>query len=200
MKLFDFAMSPNSKRIRVLASELGIPMEVAHLDFQKGENRTPGYLAKNPMGKVPTIEDGSTVLWESPAIMIHLARKHGHTLLPAEHEVEALRWLFWNASHFEVAIFTVALETYFKPRFLNATPDQTRIEAGTRDFERYAPVLNAHLESRKWMVGDALSIADLAVGTSYDLVPAIGLPHQKYRSLTAWHDRLAARPSWAEGG
>jgi glutathione S-transferase len=197
MKLYDLPLSPNAKRIRVLAKELGIPMEVASLDFQKGENRTAQYLAKNPMGKVPTLEDDGLVLWESPAILIHLARKHGRKLFPAEGEVEALRWMFWNASHFEMAIFVVALEKFFKPRFMNATPDPARVEAGTKDFERYAPVLNAHLESRRWIVGDDFTIADLAVGTSYDLAPMIGLENDSHRWLAAWYQRVRARASWS---
>ena len=122
MKLYDNAMSPNAKRIRVLARELGIPLELSPVDLQKGENRSPGYLAKNPMGKVPTLEQGGLVLWESPAILIHLSRQHGNRLFPAQQEVEALRWMFWNASHFEAAIFTVVMEKFIKPRFLGAAP------------------------------------------------------------------------------
>jgi glutathione S-transferase len=149
------------------------------------------------MGKVPTLEDGRLVLWESPAILIHLSRKHGNRLFPPQQEVEALRWMFWNASHFEAAIFTVVLEKFIKPRFLSASPDPERVAAGARDFDRYAPVLNAHLEGKSWIVGDQLSLADVAVGTSYDFVSIVGLCDQPYPALAAWHQRLRARPSWS---
>jgi glutathione S-transferase len=197
MKLYDNAMSPNAKRVRVLARELGIALELVPLDLRKGENRTPGYLGKNPMGKIPTLEDGGLVLWESPAILVHLARQHGSRLFPADQEVEALRWMFWNASHFEVAIFTVMMEKLIKPEFLGETADRSRVEAGTRDFARYAPVLEAHLRGRSWIAGEQLSVADVALGTSYDLVPLVGLPDGPYQAVRAWHQRLRARPSWA---
>jgi len=73
MKLYSFPISPNGKRVRVCAGELGLPLDVTNLDFQKGEQRAPSYLALNPMGKVPTVSDGDFALWESAAILCHLA-------------------------------------------------------------------------------------------------------------------------------
>src|SRR5262245_66646483 len=101
MKLYNSNYSPNAKRVRVVCAELGIPVDVQEVDFAKGENRTPNYLAKNPMGKIPTFEDENYVLWESPAILYYLAEKH-KKLLPTDLKArtEAFRWMFWSASHY----------------------------------------------------------------------------------------------------
>ena len=73
LKLYSHPISPNSKRVRVLAKELGLDVEVQDLDFGKGEHKAPDYLAKNPNGKVPTVEWDGRTLWESPAILFELA-------------------------------------------------------------------------------------------------------------------------------
>ena len=75
MKLYGFAGSPRTWKVRALASHLGIPLEFEHLDFANGENRTPEYLALNPTGRTPTLVDDDFVLWESDAIMQYLACK-----------------------------------------------------------------------------------------------------------------------------
>lgn len=85
MRLHDLKMSSNAKRVRVTAFELNLPLELVPVNPQAGENRRPEYLGKNPMGKVPTFEDGDFVLWESLAIMEYLCSKApGQTLLPAD--------------------------------------------------------------------------------------------------------------------
>ena len=70
MKLYGFAGSPRTWKVRAVASYLGIPLGYENLDFAKGETRTPKYLALNPTGRTPTLVDGDFVLWESchPAI------------------------------------------------------------------------------------------------------------------------------------
>src|SRR5689334_17604836 len=74
MKLFDISRSPNCRKVRVLARELDLPLEVVAVDF--ASLKEPAYLARNPTGKVPTfVDDDGFVLWESNAILIHLAEK-----------------------------------------------------------------------------------------------------------------------------
>src|SRR5438270_8809535 len=104
MKLHSAGFSPSGKRVRICAAELGMTLDEVPLDFTKGENRAPEYLAKDPMGKWPTLTDGSFALWESGAIMWYLATKKGdQSLVPQDPQAEAdaLRWLFFCASHID---------------------------------------------------------------------------------------------------
>ena len=83
IKLYDSKVSPYARKVRLLAAELEIPIEKISLDFQKGDPQKPEYLALNPNGKVPTIDDDGVVVWESIAILKYLAGKKPG-LLPAD--------------------------------------------------------------------------------------------------------------------
>src|SRR5262245_43523400 len=101
MKLY-FSETLNPRKVCAVARYLNSPVEFVRLDIGKGEHKTPSYLAINPNGKVPALEDGETKLWEANAIMCHLARKANSDLWPRDEaqQVEVLRWLSWNSEHF----------------------------------------------------------------------------------------------------
>ncbi len=77
MKLHDFPISSNCQKVRALAYEANLPLELVPVDLSRGEARAPAFLALNPNGKVPVLEDDGIVLWESNAILTYLASKHG---------------------------------------------------------------------------------------------------------------------------
>jgi len=201
LTLYSHPISPNAKRIRILARELGLDFDVKNLDFGKGEHKAPDYLAKNPNGLVPTVEWDGRTLWESPAILYEIASAHPQAgLVPEDLALrsEMLRWMFWNTSHLGPAVFRVALETYIKPTFLDQQPDPEKIESNTRDFEKYAGVLNGHLDGRDWILGERFSIADITVGTSVDVTRVTEISLDATPAVAAWFGRLSERPSWAD--
>src|SRR5262249_42742787 len=151
-------------------------VEIVPMDFTKGEWSRPEYLAKNPMGKVPTLEDDGYVLWESPAILFHVASKYPERRLAPTDTLgitEMLPWFCWNAGHLDASVFAVALEKMFKP-MRNQPIDNARVESSTKEWERFAPVLNAHLEGKEWILGN-FSIVDIAFGPTIELAGACGL-------------------------
>ncbi|HEY3583408.1 MAG TPA: glutathione S-transferase N-terminal domain-containing protein, partial [Casimicrobiaceae bacterium] len=77
MKLYDFPLSGNCYRVRLFLSLLGMHYELKPVDLVKGEHRQPPFLELNPRGQVPTLEDDGTVVWDSMAILVYLARKYG---------------------------------------------------------------------------------------------------------------------------
>src|SRR5688572_130763 len=105
MKLYDFPFSPNCRKVRAVAYELGIELATSRVDILKGEQRAPAFLAKNPNAKVPVLEDGDFILWESTAIMRYLAAKSSSSLLPTEPRAgaEVDRWLSWGLAHLQPA-------------------------------------------------------------------------------------------------
>jgi len=189
--------SPNAKRVRVLAHEVGAALEIVPLDYLRGEWQKPEYLAKNPNGKVPTLEDDGFIIWESPAILFYLASKYGERgLVPGDTRgaTDMMRWLFWNASHLEESVNAVAFETVLKP-MMRQSPDGARVESATEDWHRFAPILDAQLEGKEWILG-AFSIVDIAVGTTVEFGTVAGLPVNTYAHLSAWLTRLTARDAW----
>ena len=77
MKLYDFELSGNAYRIRLMLALLGLNYEPVPLKLMQGEQREPAFLKLNPRGQVPTLDDDGTVVWDSLAILVYLARKHG---------------------------------------------------------------------------------------------------------------------------
>ncbi len=198
--LYTNPLSPFAKRVRVLAAEIGLPINEIVVDFAKGENRAPEFLAKNPNGKVPVIAKDGRHLWESAAILYELASENPKSgLVPAAlpGRAEMLRWMFWSAAHFEPAVGGIAYQTYIKPRFLNQQPDQARIEELSLDFARFATVLNGHLTGRTWVLGKDFSIADIALGSTVELAQFLRMPLEIYTEIVRWLSALAARESWA---
>src|ERR1700704_1418789 len=99
VKLYDFPFSPNSRKVRAVAYELGIALETQRVDLLTGGQRSPEFLAKNPNGRVPVLEDGDLILWESTSIIRYLAA--GSSLLPAARRTaaEVDRWIAWQLAH-----------------------------------------------------------------------------------------------------
>src|SRR5919199_4638204 len=99
--LYDSRVSPNARKVRLLAAELDIPLTRVALDPQKGEFRSPEYLAKNPNGKVPMIEDDGFVLWEVAAILKYMAANQPERgLVPAslQEQAQVDQLLLWWAA------------------------------------------------------------------------------------------------------
>ena len=100
MKLcYSEALMP--RKARAVATHVGLPVEFVYVDLARGEHKAPPFLAINPNGVVPALTDGGITLWESDAIMCHLAKSAGSDLWPSDtRQVEVMKWLSWNAHHF----------------------------------------------------------------------------------------------------
>jgi glutathione S-transferase len=199
MKLFHNPMSPNVRRVRLTAAVLGLELEEKKLDFAKGEHKNPEYLALNPNGAVPTLVDGDFVLTESRAIMQYLAStKPESGLLPRDEKARAdvVRWQFWDASHFSPPIGTLAMERLFKGMMGLGDPDARKIEEALGSFRRFGSVLNKQLEGRKYIVGSALTLADLTIASSLMYATQAEAPLAELPNVQAWFSGIAALDAW----
>lgn len=199
MKLYHNPMSPNARRARLTVAQLGIPVEEVLIDFRKGEHKRPEYLALNPNGAVPTLLDGDFALTESRAIMHYLAeQKPDAGLLPADarNRADVLRWQFWDAAHFSIAVRAVAFEKIIKPTFGMGDPDLAKIKEGLADYRRFAAVLDQRLRGKPYVVGPSLTLADLAIAASMMYAKPADLPLAETPELAAWFERMTALPAW----
>jgi glutathione S-transferase len=194
MKLYDFPFSPNCRKVRAVAYELGITLEHVPVDLLRGESRLPPFLARNPMGRVPVLEDGDFVLWESTAIIRYLAA--GTRLAPTTPRVAADvdRWIAWQLAHLHPALRKVAFERVVKRLTRQGPPDEAAIEAGTAEFAAMTEVLDGALAGREHVAGP-LSIADFALAAHYSLAEQCGLDVSRFARVGAWLARLLARDS-----
>jgi len=197
MKLYQFPLSPNCQKVIALAYEVGVSLETAAVDLFKGESRAPELLAKNPNGKLPILEDGDFVLWESNAMLGYIAAKVDRTDLapttPRE-RADVDRWLAWHNAHFGPAIGKVAFQRIVKKLGGLGAPDEAIVTQGSEEFTRAAGALEQSLGSKEFLCG-RLTIADFALATYAALTESCGLDFQPYPRAKAWRDRMSARES-----
>jgi glutathione S-transferase len=200
IKLYDGQRSPHARKVRLLAAELGIALERVALDFQKGELRAPEYLAKNPNGRIPTLEDDGFVLWESAAILKYLAAKRPERgFAPADpgEQAQIDQWLFWWTADPEAAFSRLIWERRVKPFLGKGGNDPNIIADAQASLDRFLPVLDRQLAGKDYVLGE-LSIVDFSMAPVLDIMSFIGVDLSSYANITAWLERLRAKPYWKD--
>jgi len=187
----------NPRKACAVARYLNSPVEFVRVDAVGGQ--VPAEFATiNPNRRVPVLEDGDLTLWESNAIMIHLARKAGSDLWPEdERQIEVLRWLFWDASHFSRHAGALYFQDVIKPMFGRA-PDPTAVEEAAGFFRTFAKILDDHLRDRRYLLDDTLTVADFAVGAALPYAARAQIPLAEFPAIERWHARLNQLPAWRE--
>jgi glutathione S-transferase len=199
MKLYGFPPSPNTWKVRAVASYLNVPLDFEVVDLSKP--RTPAYLSINPTGRTPTLIDGDFRLWESNAITQYIAAKNGSALWPNDPQQRAdiTRWQCWQLAHWGAeACQPLTFQRLVKQLFNLGPPDQAAVAKASEAFNRDAAVLEAQLARQKYLVGDTLTLADFAVAAAALYAKQAGLPLEPYGNVRAWLDRVLALPCWAE--
>jgi len=200
MKLYNANFSPNCLRVRAVANELGIDLEIVELNVMSGEHKTPVFAALNANLKVPVLEDGDFCLWESRAISAYLASlKPESGLYPNEPRARAEvdQWSYWQAIHLGPAMQKVAFERFMKPKFGMGETDESAITAQLNDVAQFLDVLNTGLDGRDWIAGH-LSVADFALASTFMYREPANMPLEKLPHVADWIARLETRPSWQE--
>lgn len=199
MKLYYFD-TLNPRKVCAVARYLNSPVEFVYTNLGKGEHKTEQFLAINPNGKVPALEDGELKLWEANAIMCHLARVAGSDLWPqdVDQQIEVMRWLTWNSEHFTRYAGELYFQYIIKPRFDIGEVDDAAVKEATGYVRKYAGILDQHLTSRKFLVGDALTVADFAVAITLPYAEQAHIPLAEFPNVVRWHDRLNELPAWRE--
>lgn len=196
MELYTFPPSPNHVRVMALINELGLPVDLVLLDLTKGETNTDEFKGINPNGKIPTLVDGETVVWESHAIMLYLAEKHDSKLLPKElaPKTEMNQWMCWNLAHFAPALGGVVWERVAPKMIEGYQADEHQLMICLQQMERFCPVLDQHLATRAFVTGDQPTLADLSLASMLVHKEMAQLPLDQYENLLTWYQRVAGLP------
>jgi glutathione S-transferase len=180
-----------------VAHYLKSPVELVYVDLHRGEHKTPAYLAMNPNGKVPVLSEAGGSLWEADAIMCRLAELAGSDLWPRDaRQIEVIRWLSWNAQHFNREGGSLYFEYIIKARFGIGGPDPAAVAEAQKAFRKHAAVLNQHLKGRSWLVGNDLSVADFSVGVVLPYARRSQMPLDEFPELRRWHGQLEQLDGW----
>lgn len=196
LKLWGRKNSINVQKVIWTLEELGLRYERIDAGLAFGVNKTPEYLAMNPNGLVPTLDDAGFVLWESHAIVRYLARQHGlGKMLPADPRAaaDADRWMEW---------FSTTVWSAMQPIFWNlvrVAPDKrdmAAVEAGRRKMIDILATVDRQLSSRPYLAGDAFSIGDVPLGLVAYRWFNLPIERPSYPNVDAWYARLAGRAAF----
>jgi glutathione S-transferase len=197
LKIWGRINSSNVRKALWIAEELGLPYESLNAGGAFGINDQPQYLAKNPNGVVPMIEDGDFVLWESNAIVRYLAAQYGgqSSLYQRDPQARASadKWMDWTTS---------TLAGPFRPVFWGVlrTPveqqDWVQINAAIKAVEKLLVIVDQALAGQPYLSGDEFGMGDIPLGCFayawFEMpIERAALPH-----LQAWYERLKQRPAF----
>ncbi len=187
----------SSRALRAIwgIEETGIDYE--HVPTTYGpDSKSPDYLAVNPNGRIPALVDGDLTLFESVAINLYLAKRYGGALYPADalNEARAWQWSVWVMSEIEPLQMQIAIQKVFVAKDKR---DAAVIDAATKGLERPLKVLDAALQGRDWLVGEAFCVADLNVAAVMQVMKMINFDLSAHANVQRWADACYARPALA---
>ncbi|MEI7366898.1 GSH-dependent disulfide bond oxidoreductase [Pectobacterium sp. 1950-15] len=193
-----YAPTPNGHKITLFLEEANIPYQLHRVNISKGEQFRPEFLAISPNNKIPAIVDTqpaegdtSISLFESGAILLYLAEKHGVLLSSSLRERTAtLQWLFWQVAGFGPMLGQNHHFNHYAPQ-----PVPYAIERYQQETQRLYRVLDKHLQDSPWLAGEHYSIADIA---TYPWVVSYARQRvdlDDYPAVKAWYTRISERPA-----
>ncbi|KGA23463.1 GSH-dependent disulfide bond oxidoreductase [Pectobacterium brasiliense] len=193
-----YAPTPNGHKITLFLEEANLPYQLHRVNISKGEQFRPEFLAISPNNKIPAIVDtqpaeGDTPisLFESGAILLYLAEKHGVLLSTSLRErTTTLQWLFWQVAGFGPMLGQNHHFNHYAPQ-----PVPYAIERYQQETQRLYRVLDKHLQDSPWLAGEDYSIADIA---TYPWVVSYARQRvdlDDYPAVKAWYTRISERPA-----
>jgi glutathione S-transferase len=194
MVLYDYLDSGNGFKIRLLLAQLGKTYRWVELDILASETRTPEFLAKNPNGRIPTLElDDGTCLAESNAILWYLAE--GTPFIPADRvqRAQVLQWMFFEQYSHEPYVatprFIVKHLPADSPRYAELPDRMARGRAALA-------IMETHLSQRPYFVADTYSVADIALYAYTHVAHEAHFDLTPYPAVRAWIERVASQPRY----
>ena len=189
--LYRHPLSGHCHRVELLLALLGLPYSTIEVDLARGEHRQPGFLAKNPLGQVPVIEDGDVTIHDSNAILVYLATRYDDGRWLPRDAIKAAKvqqWLSLAAGEIASGPAAARLVTVF-----GAKLDHDRAKTIA---DGLLKVLDARLASRAFALGDEPTLADIAGYSYVAKAPEGGVSLDPYPAVRAWLRRIEALPGF----
>ncbi len=191
MKLYNAEFSGNCYKVRLLLSLLDLDREIVPIDIVNKEHKSPHYLAKNPLGELPALEDGAHTLRDSQAILVYLAKKYGKDVwLPNNAKEMALVMQWLSTACNDIARGPMDARAHYKFKY------DIDIEKAYEKSKSILSVINNHLLDREWLELNRATIADIAC------FPYIALAHEgnvslePYPNIQKWMTNIKNLPNY----
>ena len=192
MILYDYLDSGNGYKIRLLLAQLGRDYRWVEVDILQGGTRTKDFLAKNPNGRIPTLQlDDGTCLAESNAILWYLADSTPYLPTGKLERAQALQWMFFEQYSHEPY---VATPRYILKHLPEDSPRRAELPKRLEQGRAALGVMEGHLAGRQFFVGERYSIADIALYAYTHVAHEGELDLGPCPAVRAWIDRVASQP------
>lgn len=192
IKLYRFPLSGHSHRVELMLSLLQLPHELVLVDLKKGAHKQPEFLALNPFGQVPVLDDNGTILADSNAMLVYLAQRYDDSgrWLPRDAltGAQVQRWLSVAAGPLAAGPATARLITLFGAKY--------DAEATIAKAHALLNVIEQTLRQQSFLVGNSATIADIACYTYVAHAPEGNVALTDYPHLRAWLARIEALPGF----
>lgn len=198
LKILGRLSSVNVQKVVWCADEIGLAYDRVDVGGKFGGNDTPAFLAMNPNGLVPVIEEDGFVLYESNAIVRYLAaRRCAGRLWPEDlrRRADIDRWMEWQSTSYTPAMWAAFWQLI---RTAPEKRDAASVEASRARSEKCSAILDAHLASRRYLAGEEFSPADIVVGCAAHRWLHLPLGRAPRPNLERWYAELRSRPSSAQ--
>ncbi len=192
LRLYDFLDSGNGYKVRLVLNQLDIPYQRIETDIMAGASRSPEFLAMNPNGRIPLLETGEgEYLAESHAILFYLAE--ATPLLPGDRLERALvlQWMCFEQYNVEP---NLAVARFVLRHLEDSAENRERAESKLEAGHAALSVMESHLATRAFFVGDAYSIADIALYGYVHVAGEGGFSLKDYGAVRDWIERVRAQP------
>ncbi|WP_423604321.1 glutathione S-transferase family protein [Sphingomonas sp. MS122] len=195
--LHEYAASGNCYKIRLAAALTGKPIERREYDILKGETRTEAFLSNvNANGRIPVLQDGDRFLPESNAAAFYVA--DGSALIPADpfDRADMLRWMFWEQYNHEPNIATVRFWLSLVGEHNLSDLQRAMLPGKRAGGEAALKLMDAHLATRDWLVGDRPSVADICLYAYTHVAEEGGFSLSPWPAVRAWIARVEGQEGY----
>lgn len=199
MKIYGNPRSTCTRKVLTTLAETGTPHEFVLVDFAQGEHKQPAHMARQPWGKVPTLDDDGFTMYESTAMCRYINDKAGGALVPGDVRARAVmdQWISIEQSYFTPPAMKFIYQHVFRRQMEPAVLEQAQ-----KDLDVTLPVIEAHLAKQAYFAGPDFSLADIAYlpYVEYTMDSPLKDFYAGYPHFMAWWNRASERPSWRKVG
>ncbi|HVR65048.1 MAG TPA: glutathione S-transferase family protein [Verrucomicrobiae bacterium] len=198
LKIWGRANSMNVQKAMWALAELGIPHERIDAGGKFGGLDTPQYVAMNPNKRIPTIDDGGVIVWESGAVVRYLAARYGSgSLWPADpgERARADQWMDWKQTTLSPPLSVVFMGLV---RTAADKRNQAAIDAAAVELGALYGLIDKQLQGRKFIAGEKLTIGDIPAGATCYRYFTLPIKRPALPNLEAWYKRLQERPAYRQ--
>ncbi len=199
MKIHSDPITVNCRKVHAGLKMMDVPFDHHHVDYFTAQQQSEEYTALNPNQALPAMQEGDFALWESNAILQYAADKYDkNAFYPKDTEARAdiNRWLLWESSSWFPSTYVYLVENCVKP-ILDSEPDPEVLAGERARFDRLAGILNNRLSDRQYIMGDSVTIADVALAAPMHLHQWQQLPLDDYPHIVSWMtERIEPQPFW----